>query len=257
MTRKLYEDPYILPYELAVTSRNPPHRVMAHALATFTAGVPATRAWMSGVDRRGRVRPAFVLLARGEQPRMPELAAREYHERYWYDDPFSPHRFRDRQRRVVTLADVGGPGALAATSYGREFLAESGFAHRVFVHIWNDGRLLAIASLLRTRSEPEFRAHEVAFLHRVQPLVAVAYGAAHRPPTRLEHEDLLAAGGLRPREAEVARLAAAGCRNAEIAHSLLISPETVKRHLSSVYGKLGVRGRTELTIRLGPAEGGA
>lgn len=51
------------------------------------------------------------------------------------------------------------------------------------------------------------------------------------------------------REQEVLQLIAAGLTNREIAEALVISPETVKKHTSSIYGKLGVRGRTEAVSR--------
>jgi len=51
------------------------------------------------------------------------------------------------------------------------------------------------------------------------------------------------------REQEVLKLIAAGLTNREIASALVISPETVKKHTGSIYGKLGVRSRTEAAIR--------
>jgi LuxR family maltose regulon positive regulatory protein len=51
------------------------------------------------------------------------------------------------------------------------------------------------------------------------------------------------------REREVLKLIAAGLTNREIASALVISPETVKKHTGSIYGKLGVRGRTEAALR--------
>jgi len=51
---------------------------------------------------------------------------------------------------------------------------------------------------------------------------------------------------LTPREMEVARLAAQGRRNAEIANELRISILTVETHLKHIYGKLKIRSRTEL-----------
>ena len=53
---------------------------------------------------------------------------------------------------------------------------------------------------------------------------------------------------LTPRELDVVRHVAMGLRNADIARRLFISEETVKAHLSNVFGKLGVRDRTELAL---------
>ena len=53
---------------------------------------------------------------------------------------------------------------------------------------------------------------------------------------------------LTPRELEVVRYLAMGCKNADIARRLFISEETVKAHLSRVFGKLGVHDRVELTL---------
>jgi DNA-binding CsgD family transcriptional regulator len=47
-------------------------------------------------------------------------------------------------------------------------------------------------------------------------------------------------------EEQVARLAAAGLRNREIADRMFLSPKTVEANLARVYRKLGIRSRTEL-----------
>ena len=48
------------------------------------------------------------------------------------------------------------------------------------------------------------------------------------------------------REKEVARLAAKGYTNAQIAEELYISTETVKRHMSTMFVKLGLESRKQL-----------
>jgi DNA-binding CsgD family transcriptional regulator/tetratricopeptide (TPR) repeat protein len=53
--------------------------------------------------------------------------------------------------------------------------------------------------------------------------------------------------GLTPREVEVLRLVAAGRTTREIADELVVSVPTVERHITHIYGKIGVRGRAEAT----------
>jgi DNA-binding NarL/FixJ family response regulator len=53
-------------------------------------------------------------------------------------------------------------------------------------------------------------------------------------------------GRLTGRELQVVELVGAGLANLEIAERLVISPETVKTHLSNIFSKLGMAGRSEL-----------
>jgi DNA-binding NarL/FixJ family response regulator len=51
---------------------------------------------------------------------------------------------------------------------------------------------------------------------------------------------------LTPSELRVARLAAEGRANREIAHELYVTLKTVEGHLARTYTKLGIEGRSEL-----------
>ena len=64
-------------------------------------------------------------------------------------------------------------------------------------------------------------------------------------------------GELTEAEQRVARLAAAGRTNREIADTLYTSVRTVEGHLSHIYRKLGIRSRTELVLFIDEAEEGS
>jgi len=55
------------------------------------------------------------------------------------------------------------------------------------------------------------------------------------------------AHGLTARELDVLRLLAQGETNAEIAHRLTLSVNTVERHVANLYRKIDARGRADAT----------
>ena len=81
----------------------------------------------------------------------------------------------------------------------------------------------------------------------MSPEQAVEY--AFEEPQQPEESQSPAAypAGLSAREVEVLRLVAQGLTNARIAEELFISPNTVNRHLNSIYHKLGVSSRAAAT----------
>ncbi len=72
-------------------------------------------------------------------------------------------------------------------------------------------------------------------------LVATDWQPAPSPSGRAAAEPRLTA-----RELEVVRLVAQGCSNREIAETLFISVPTVKRHMTTILGKLGLPSRSAL-----------
>jgi DNA-binding NarL/FixJ family response regulator len=80
----------------------------------------------------------------------------------------------------------------------------------------------------------------------------VAAGQRHIPPeVAARLADRVTRSQLSARELEVLRLVVSGRRNREIAGALVIAEGTVKLHVSSILGKLGVADRTEaVTVAL-------
>jgi predicted ATPase/DNA-binding NarL/FixJ family response regulator len=70
-------------------------------------------------------------------------------------------------------------------------------------------------------------------------------GPDDRAPAARDAAALASPGGLSPRETEVLRLVAHGKSNREIADALVISLNTVARHVSNIFDKVGAANRTE------------
>ena len=84
------------------------------------------------------------------------------------------------------------------------------------------------------------RAHHLGALYLAELLSALPKEPETAAPAAQPLVEPLSA-----RELEVLKLIAAGHSNEEIASKLIISVKTAKRHISNIYGKLGVKSRTQ------------
>ncbi|MET9344083.1 MULTISPECIES: response regulator transcription factor [unclassified Nonomuraea] len=156
-------------------------------------------------------------------------------------------------RPDVVLMDIRMPGSdgIAAT---RRILAELPECRIIILTTFDTDEnvfaaLRAGASGFLTKEvEPAELRRAVAVVHAGDSLLSpgvtrkVVERFAGRPGPSGTLEALTA------RELEVVGLIAAGLSNEEIAHHLVISPLTVKTHISRAITKLGVRDRVQLVI---------
>ena len=185
------------------------------------------------------------------------------------------------RRRVTDALGHEGFAIVVDAASVDELLGRSDHLDVVVVVVWGDSGRLGMESLVRIRE------HE-----RDLPVVVVVPGSAVSSSTL---HDALSAGAsgvvaeddlanrlgptvravsvgqlvipferrqavgrplLSPREKRVLSMVVLGFTNLEIANKLYVAETTVKSHLSSAYGKLGVRSRQEATARiLDPSQG--
>jgi DNA-binding CsgD family transcriptional regulator len=150
-----------------------------------------------------------------------------------------------RCRGLLAIAEGHGPAALRALEAARE-------AHEGLPMPFERARTLLALGSARRRSGQKRAAREALEEARAlfDDLGAIPWADKART-------ELARIGGRRPMgqeltgtEERVARLAAAGRTNREIADTLFLSVRTVEAHLSHIYGKLGIRSRTELALFL-------
>src|SRR5215468_2821610 len=113
-------------------------------------------------------------------------------------------------------------------------------------------------ALRRARRPGRARGHLRAALEGFEQLGAAGWAERARAELRASGEtprrrDPSTLTQLTPQELQIARLAAGGATNREIAAQLFVSPRTVEYHLYKVFPKLGVASRAELA-RLAPLE---
>jgi two-component system NarL family response regulator len=108
----------------------------------------------------------------------------------------------------------------------------------------------AIAAIRAGARAVVFKRFAIATLF--EAIRSVAEGQVWLPPAL---QNAVVAGLREPaverisvREREIIRHVALGQRNAEVARRLFISEETVKKHLNTIFHKLGVRDRVQLTL---------
>lgn len=86
----------------------------------------------------------------------------------------------------------------------------------------------------------------------IRSLVAIADGGNYYPKdvkAVASYEAVEVLPDLTDREMEVLRVLSCGMSNKEISESLFISAETVKSHVSTIIGKMGVKDRTQAVIK--------
>jgi len=157
------------------------------------------------------------------------------------------------QNRVMDTAGLRESEAFAGSPFATEFLPAFGLGPLlVLLMKEKDTGATCVMALLRSDEEQEFNDREKSFLRQMAPLLTQSWtcvaGTIAAPfAASRDGVDLTV---LTRREAEIAQLAAAGARNEEIAASLHIATGTVKCHIRSIYAKLEVASRVQLSLLL-------
>ncbi|MCY1423469.1 HTH-type transcriptional regulator MalT [compost metagenome] len=164
--------------------------------------------------------------------------------------------FCETHRRLLGTTRLLMLGAVIDSRRGHHDAARE----KVLSALRNGQRLGLMRSLLDTHPEALELIRRIAHAERLDPLLAFYVerlliqctpAAAAAPAATAERPALLSGMELlSERELEILQLLAQALPNKKIARALGLSPETVKWHLSNIYGKLGVSSRDEAVERI-------
>ena len=239
-----------------LATRIPQHRAVLGLVALSNAELSAADEWLEQADRQAA-----------------SMGWREPSVRWWtgdrvelllelgrIDDAVSLLDRWDadavRVEREWVVAHVTRCRGLVAAANGEvetalDFLAQAVVEHETVGDPFGRGRALLALGVVKRRLRQKRPAREAieAALEAFETVGASAWASkASAELGRISGRTR--AQGLTAAELRVASLVAEGRTNREVAAALFLGERTVASHLNHIYGKLGVRSRTELAVRL-------
>ena len=146
---------------------------------------------------------------------------------------------------------VGGSEGRALIEEGVALLEQSPERDRLARTLLDLGRALRHEGKPTEAREPLRRAQDLAEHCGAELVAQRAFDELRAAGAKPRRRALRGPDSLTASEARIARLAAEGQTNREIAQALFVTAKTVETHLGHVYAKLGITGRSELAAALG------
>jgi DNA-binding CsgD family transcriptional regulator len=141
--------------------------------------------------------------------------------------------------------------------YYNDFLKPQSIHHQMSIYLKSKQRFLGVLGLYRPQNANEFSPRDQAKANLLAPYLAGALENAIISEQKTKPEEYefnilkrITQYGLSQRQAEVVFLLNKGLTNKEIGGKLFISKYTVENHLKSIFQKMNVKNRTELSYRL-------
>ncbi|MGD2198761.1 response regulator transcription factor [Lysinibacillus fusiformis] len=165
----------------------------------------------------------------------------EYLHLYKNFDPLHPQNI-DTQHAIQLLNNNKAMCLQKQSHYKDVFLRENSYEDEMALYLKVDDRHVAVIGFLRKIGEKLFNEKDVLMLVYLKRNIENMY-ALHlhlQPPILFE---------MTAREREVLNFVSKGLKNIEIAQQLIVSENTIKKHLQNLYRKFQVTNRTQLLAK--------
>ena len=173
-----------------------------------------------------------------------------YQNRYMHMDPLNPNLFENSSETVVHMDSIMSAQFIEQSVYYQDFLKPLNYRYAADIFFRSEGKIIAVITLLREKSQGEFTEEELSLLRKQQPFLEYALNAVYLSKRIAERKTIGERYELSSRELDVLELVISGANNKMIAKELMLGLATIKTHLQHIYQKVGVVSRTELLSRV-------
>lgn len=169
-------------------------------------------------------------------------------------DPFKPLRklFSDPTHTVVRVRDYTLKNDMEDDEYYQRLWEPKGIRYSLFAGIGYDGQALGSLSLYRTASGEDFSDKDIEIMNVLKAHLNIFLWKDKQSRNRCPDTggaslySVKKRYSLTDREIEVIELWSRGSTDDEICEILSISRNTLKKHISNIFGKLEINSRVEL-----------
>ncbi|WP_173933837.1 LuxR C-terminal-related transcriptional regulator [Chelativorans sp. Marseille-P2723] len=197
------------------------------------------------------------------QPQRFHIHVKDYEVGPYLLDPFYKAAANGTRSGLYRLADLA-PDQFYKSEYYRSYYVQTGPVDEIAFFIPGNANWTIVTSLMRSPSQPGFKAHDLRILRCVEPLLRKFAELHWRTDERLKgpgseqnekavlertvQEALKSRGipALTPREMEVVGLVLEGHSSESIANILGIAAGTVRIHRKNIYAKMRISSQREL-----------
>ncbi len=174
----------------------------------------------------------------------------EYHQKYENID-LNNWMFSTVHNDVYILSELYSAEELENDIFFQQALKKKDIEYAVYMPLSYEKNILGIVSLYRSKKNPDFSIHDKECLRILKRHLTIFLKKAYfdQQDTNFSKQNLIILSKmheLTPRETEIFMLLAEGKEIAFISEKLFISDNTMRKHLSNIYKKMGVKKRSQL-----------
>lgn len=189
-----------------------------------------------------------------------EDAFTEKYESHYGELDYTRWFFTNKESVVYRESDVIQNEIRQKTPYYQEYLKPMDLIHVAGISISGDGVSFGVLALYRKSNKPDFSDHDLLLLEKLLPHLSsrmqLEYDLTSKTQTELSYSAYLSRKyGVTRRESQLMELILHGKNNEEIAGSLMITQNTVKKHIGHLFQKLQVTNRVQLIHKVIEEEG--